>query len=56
MNMDSRIGLTLTNVYTFIVEICSPSSLIKAEYLYIHKYRFLYPVDLDKNSRFGMTI
>ena len=39
-----------------IVEICSPSSLEKKEHLYIHKYKTLYPVGLNKTNPFGLSV
>ena len=39
-----------------ILENCSPSSLEKKEHLYIHKFRTLYPVGLNKNNPFGLSI
>ena len=39
-----------------IVENCSPSSLEKKEHLYIHKFKTLYPVGLNKNNPFGLSI
>ena len=39
-----------------IVENCSPSTLEKKEHLYIHKYKTLYPVGLNKNNPFGLSV
>ena len=39
-----------------IVESCSPSCLEKKEHLYIHKFKTLYPVGLNKNNPFGLSI
>ena len=38
-----------------IVENCSPSMLEKKEHLYIHKYKSLYPVGLNKINPFGLS-
>ena len=39
-----------------ILENCSPSSLEKKEHLYIHRFKTLYPVGLNKNNPFGLSI
>ena len=39
-----------------IVEICSPASLEKKEHLYIHKYKTLYPIGLNKINPFGLSV
>ena len=39
-----------------IMENCSPSCLEKKEHLYIHKFKTLYPVGLNKNNPFGLSI
>ena len=39
-----------------ILENCSPSALEKKEHLHIHKYKTLYPVGLNKNNPFGLSI
>ena len=39
-----------------ILENCSPSSLEKKEHLYIHKFKTLYPIGLNKNNPFGLSI
>ena len=39
-----------------IVENCSPSTLEKKEHLYIHKFKTLYPVGLNKNNPFGLSV
>ena len=39
-----------------IVEICSPSTLEKNEHMYIHKYKTLYPVGLNKINPFGLSV
>jgi hypothetical protein len=39
-----------------IIENCSPSALEKKEHLYIHKFKTLYPVGLNKNNPFGLSI
>ena len=39
-----------------IIENCSPSSLEKKELLYIHKFKTLYPVGLNKNNPFGLSV
>jgi hypothetical protein len=39
-----------------IIENCSPSSLEKKEHLYIHKFKTLYPVGLNKNNPFELSI
>ena len=44
------------NFQVQIVENCSPSSLEKKEHLYIHKFKTLYPVGLNKNNPFGLSI
>ena len=38
-----------------IVENCSPSSLEKKEHLYIHKFKTLHPVGLNKINPFGLS-
>lgn len=38
-----------------IVENCSPSMLEKKEHMYIHKYKSLYPVGLNKVNPFGLS-
>ena len=39
-----------------IVEICSTSTLEKKEHMYIHKYKTLYPVGLNKVNPFGLSV
>ena len=39
-----------------ILENFRPSALEKKEHLYIHKYKTLYPVGLNKNNPFGLSI
>ena len=39
-----------------IVENCSPSNLEKKEHLYIHKFKTLYPIGLNKNNPFGLSV
>ena len=38
-----------------IVENCSPSALEKKEHLYIHKFKTLHPVGLNKINPFGLS-
>ena len=39
-----------------VLENCSPLSLDKKEHLYIHRFKTLYPVGLNKNNPFGLSI
>ena len=39
-----------------ILENCRPSSLEKKEHNYIHKYKTLYPIGLNKMNPFGLPI
>ena len=39
-----------------ILENCSPSSLEKKEHCYIHKYKTLFPIGLNKTNPFGLSI
>ena len=45
------------NMYTVqIVENCSPSDLEKKEHLYIHRYKTLHPLGLNKINPFGLSL
>jgi hypothetical protein len=39
-----------------IMENCSPSNLEKKEHLLIHKFKTLYPIGLNKNNPFGLSV
>ena len=39
-----------------IIENCIPSSLEKKDHLYIHRFKTLYPVGLNKNKPFGLAM
>ena len=39
-----------------IVENCSPSNLDKKEHLFIHKFKTLYPIGLNRNNPFGLSV
>ena len=36
--------------------ICSPSNLEKKEHLFIHKFKTLYPIGLNKYNPFGLAV
>ena len=39
-----------------ILENCSRSNLEKKEHLFIHKFKTLYPIGLNKNNPFGLAL
>ena len=39
-----------------ILENCSPSSLEKKEHYYIHRYKILFPIGLNKTNPFGFAV